>query len=152
MSFGQYIPSRILFKNEYGKADYVKLANLTKGVIEKYRKVNVGTHIGGGPFVNTYEKPEDREYMELENENKINDMRAKTINESDFDLWDDDDDKLTDVSSKIISKFSSIWEKSFQQAANSGLEFEVLQDLINQALDQIDWEYAAKHVEKSISK
>jgi len=35
-----------------------------------------------------------------------------------------------------------------QEAANDGLEFDVLQDVINQAMAEVDWDYAAQQVEK----
>ena len=67
-------------------------------------------------------------------------MKAKLVKES------IDNSNLEDGS--LMAKFSQQFEQLFQQAANEGLEFQILEDLIDQALSQIDWEYAAQQVEK----
>ena len=67
-------------------------------------------------------------------------MKEKLVKES------IDNSNLEDGS--LMAKFSQQFEQLFQQAANEGLEFQILEDLIDQALSQIDWEYAAQQVEK----
>ena len=47
-----------------------------------------------------------------------------------------------------IPMYLAKFEKMCQEAANDGLEFEVLQDVINQAMAEVDWDYAARKVEQ----
>ena len=44
--------------------------------------------------------------------------------------------------------FAKRFQRLCQKAAEAGLEFDIIQDLVTQALDQVDWEYAAQQVEK----
>jgi len=65
-------------------------------------------------------------------------MKTKVVKETLNEI--DNHSKLGDYSTKF--------ERLFQQAANAGIEFYILEDLINQALHQVDWEYAAEQTEK----
>jgi hypothetical protein len=111
-----------------------------------------------------YLTPVARKRLRMKNENKLEDMRAKTVSEDykdippreestfqppDYDehgkryLSDDDDDNddenMGEYEQEDIAELSSQLEELFQSAANKGMPFEVLQDLIEQALDQVDW-------------
>jgi len=88
-----------------------------------------------------YLTPIGRKKARLKNENKNEDMRARTLNENDFELWsdDDDEDNLEDTEEYDMGEVSSQLEEIFQDAANKGMPFEVIRDLVDQALDQVDW-------------
>jgi len=88
-----------------------------------------------------YLTPIGRKKARLKNENKNEDMRARTLNENDFELWsdDDDEDNLEDAEEYDMGEVSSQLEEIFQDAANKGMPFEVIRDLVDQALDQVDW-------------
>jgi hypothetical protein len=122
-----YIPSRIR-----KPGNYVALAEDIKRVVEKYRKSELTR--GGGK----YTEPEEREHMEFEN--KQEDMRAKTVlNEK------GPEDHPANARQKYLMKFTRLC----QEAANNGLEFEVIQELVESALNEIDWVWAAEEVEKN---
>ena len=137
MNGEEYVVSRIL-----KPGDYSGLADDIARVIEKYRYQELGD--------------------KYTNENKKEDMRAKTINEysepSDpeeehFKYLKDsgqlksfDDDSISNEedidnasTNEIIRETSRALEELFQQAAENGLDFEMLKDLSAEALDQIDW-------------
>lgn len=71
-------------------------------------------------------------------------LNESRLNEDDFELWSEDDDKenfheMSEIEEEDVAEFSSQLEQIFQAAANKGMPFEVMQDLVEQTLNEIDW-------------
>jgi hypothetical protein len=79
----------------------------------------------------------------------VNESLEDELNEDDLELWSEEgeEDEIADsgyeyadhADENMMAEVSQELEILFQEAAEKGLSFEVLQDLAAQALDQVDW-------------
>jgi len=80
----------------------------------------------------------NKSYMR-EYKNNIKNMRAKTINE---DIYADDQE-FNSQDNELKSQLNIL----FQQAAEKGIDFDSLKEIIDEALNEIDWTYAKEQYE-----